>query len=184
MIRHSAFSLLLLVFVVGSAAADVESGPTPGTAIEKLTVQAITGPSAGKEVDYTAERGKQPTVFVFVPKERFSRPVGRFMKVLDGKIAETSKEATIVAIWLTDDKDATRDYLPRLQQSIKLENTALTYSPGDASGPNGWLVNTDADATVVVVNEGKSVARFGFVSINETVVEDVLKELRQATTKE
>ena len=50
--------------------------------------------------------------------------MARFMRKLDETLLKESEEVYIVAVWLTDDVDKTKGYLPRAQQSLKFQNTA------------------------------------------------------------
>ena len=54
----------------------------------------------GKELDYAAERKNKPTIFLFVQGDKFDRPVGRFLKVLDTELAKDRADVHIVAVWL------------------------------------------------------------------------------------
>lgn len=170
--------ILTFITLTAAHAADLVSGPAPGAALAPLQVYAATGPREGKELDYVAERGAKPTVFVLV--REFDRPVARFLKALDTAVHEESAEAVVVAAWLTDQKDETKTYLPRVQQSLKMEHTALTVFLGDKNGPNDWDVSPDARVTVVVARDRKSAARIGFRSINETDVARVRADLKKA----
>jgi hypothetical protein len=44
-------------------------------------------------------------------------------------------------------------------------------------GPKDWNVNSDAHLTVILVDKGKVVARYGYKSVNEAEAPAVLKEL-------
>lgn len=166
-------------FVAGIAAtfADVTSGPKVGDKIEPLKVFAATGEFKDKEVDYSAARKDKPTVYVFI--NEWNRPVARFLKELDTSCKKDSEEVYLVAVWLTDDADKTKEYLPRAQASLKLENTALTLF-ADKNGPNGWGINSTAHVTVVVASKAKTADSFAFVSINETDVPRVLEAIKKA----
>jgi hypothetical protein len=168
----------LVSLLAVAAAAQITSGPNVGEASPALKVFAATGSHAGKELNYTTERGEKPTVFVLI--REFDRPVGRFLKVLDGAVREDSAQAEVVAVWLTDKQEETRTYLPRVQMSIKLEATAFTVFPGDKNGPENWNVNPDARVTVAVANKGKVTATFGYASVNETDVGEVRMALKKA----
>jgi len=85
-----------------------------------------------------------------------------------------------VAVWLTDKPDTTKEFLPRVQQSVQYETTALTCFTGEKTGPKDWNVNADAHLTAVVANKGKVVANFGYNSINETDVPKVREALKKA----
>src|SRR5262249_54559648 len=161
------------------AHAQVASGPTIGDPVKPLKVFAVVGEVMDKEGDYTAERKDKPTIYVFIQADKFDRPMNRFLKTLDGKVKEANSEAHVVAVWLTDDKAKTKEYLPRVQMSVQYQTTALTYFTGEKAGPNDWTINADAHITVVVANKAKVAAAFGYQSINETdvpTVEDALKK--------
>lgn len=168
----------ILGLLAAAAWADVDSGPAVGNAVPELKVYAVTGEHADQEVTISSERADKPTVWMFVPKDRWNRPMARLMKDLDAKLKDLA-DARIIAVWLTDDQFATRDYLPKAQQSIMLERTTLTYYQGDPAGPADWGINPDAEVTVVVTGGGKITATWGFVSVNETVSDDVLAALMQ-----
>ncbi len=163
--------------IVGAARAEVDSGPKVGEAVPELKVLPLTGALEGKESDYVAERKDKPTIYLLIPAETFDRPIARFVKTLDGKVTDS---ADVVAVWLTADQAATKTYLPRAQQSLKLEHTPLTVYPGEKSGPGAWAIDSRAHLTAVV-SDGKNVtAKFGFVSTNETDVPAVLDAWKAA----
>ena len=115
----------------------------------------------GKEADFAKERKDAPTIYIFVRAEESGAPVGgrpaaRFMKELDNKIGEASKDAAIVAVWLGEKAfDKHKEYLPKFQMALKLDKTSLTAFDGAKSGPDHWDINSDVYLTVVVVNEGE-----------------------------
>jgi hypothetical protein len=174
--RIALFCCVLSVAAI--AWADVESGPTVGETVPALKVHAVVGPAAGKELDYAAERKAEPTIYLLVDRKRFSRPMARFMKELDGKLGEAPQGTQIVGVWLTDDLAKTKEYLPVAQTSLNFSNTALTAVDGVAS-PEGWGIHPDADLTVVVAIDGKVVKRWGFVSVNDTLVPQVVETLKK-----
>ena len=177
--RKLLLALSLVPFVLtGAARADVDSGPAVGNPVPEVKVSAVTGESAGQDdLDYAAHRAEKPTVWVFVPKAKWDRPMARLVKTLDEKIAAANAEAQVVAVWLTDDPFATKDYLPKAQMSLKLEHTALTYFPRDPVHLGDWGINPDADVTVVVSAAGKIVKAWGFTSPNDTLARQVLAEI-------
>jgi hypothetical protein len=173
--------LPLLLAASTSRAQDVTSGPEKGGVVPALTVFDATGPQKDKEVDYAAERGDKPTVYVFIQADQWDRPMARFLKGLDGITEKEGKDAFVVAVWLTDDATKSKEYLPVAQQSLQFQAVALTCYPGEKAGPKGWNINGDARATVVVANRRKVAAAFGYRSINETdvpAVRDALKGAR------
>jgi hypothetical protein len=170
-------SLLLAAWCNGQAA-DVESGPTRGSKVPALKVYDATGAHKGKSVDYADLRKEKPTVYLFVGEGKFARPMFRFMKTLDEAIRKDLPDVYGIAVWLTEDEEQSKEYLPRI--SAYFEATALTVFKGKA-GPEGWGINSDAHLTVVVAHKGKVTASVAYLSVNETDVPAILKELKKGT---
>ncbi|MDB5307429.1 MAG: hypothetical protein JWO38_1631 [Gemmataceae bacterium] len=181
------FALCLAVtFGLGSfARADVESGPVAGEKVPVLKVFGLVGTAENKETEFAADRKDAPTVYLFVQTEHFSRPMARFIKTLDVDLGKTDEKAAVVAVWVGEKTafEKNKEYLPRVQTSLKFEHTSLAAFEGEKSGPEGWGVNPDAHLTVVVANKGKVVKSFAFTSVNETDVKPVLAELKKAVGK-
>ena len=78
------------------------------------------------------------------------------------------------------DADKAKDLLPRVQQSVRYQATALTVFAGGGEGPKGWGVNGDAHLTVVVANRDVVVSVSGYRSVNETDVPRVREVLAEA----
>src|SRR5207302_1702303 len=115
----------------------------------------------------------KPTIFVFVQADKWDRPVARFLRTLDQDLAKSRNDVQIVAVWLTDDVEQSKAYLPKAQDSLKLAQTTFAVYPGDKNGPAGWGVNPNAHLTAVVAENRKVTASFGYRSINETDVPPV-----------
>jgi hypothetical protein len=115
-------------------------------------------------------------VYVFVSAKDFDRPMFRFLKKLD----EDLEDGLVVAVWLSDDADKSKEYLPKIAQYFK--KAALTVFAGTA-GPQGWAINSDAHLTAVVAHQGKVVKSFAYLSLNETDVPAVVKTLKTALKK-
>jgi hypothetical protein len=86
----------------------------------------------------------------------------------------------VVAVWLTEHVDKTKEYLPLAQQSLQLQTTALVCFTGEKTGPKEWNVNADAHLMAVVANRGKVVVSFAYRSLNETNVPEVREALQKA----
>jgi hypothetical protein len=161
-------------------AGDVESGPEKGAKVPALKVYDCTGENKEKSVDYARLRKDKVTVYLLLPADKFSRPIFRFTKALDEKVKADYEGVYVVAVWLTDDEDKTKEYLPKI--ATYYEATALTAFKGK-DGPKDWNINADAHLTVVVADKGKVAARFAYNSVNDTEVPKVVKELGKATKK-
>jgi hypothetical protein len=166
-----------LLLAMGVAQADVPSGPAAGTELASFKVMAVAGAVSGEEKDFTAERKEKPTIYVFVQADKFDRPIGRFLKVLDQELAKDRNDVQVIAVWLTDDVEKSKEYLPRAQMSIQLEQTVWSVFGGERSGPANWNVDSAVNVTVVVADGAKAKWSSGYNSINDTVVPDVMKQL-------
>lgn len=176
-ISFAGVALLGLMVSAAIVSADPNSGPDVGTKLTKLKVAMATGDDAGKEVDVVEARKDAPTVILLVQADKFDRPMARFMKVLDTKLAKDRPDVQLVGIWLTDDVEKSKEYLPKAQQSVKFEQTVLGVHPGDVNGPEGFNIHTGAHITVVVADKQAVVASLGFRSINDTDVPSVIEKL-------
>lgn len=154
---------------------DLETGPAKGTATPALKVFAVTGDQENKEVDFGAERKDQTTIFVFVRSDKFDRPIARFLKKFDEELTKEGKDCLTVAVWLTDDAEKSKEYLPRVQGSLKLTKTVFSVYTGEQSGPADWAINGDCHVSVIITHEKKIHATMGFRSMNETDVAKVMK---------
>ena len=163
------------------ANAQMETGPKVGAKVGGFKAHAVTGEDAGKVVDVVAARKDKPTVYVFVKAGDWDRPMARFLKKMDEEFSngiDGVSEPVAVAVWLTDDQEKSRDYLPRAQESLKFLHTTLTVFDGAAEGPESWGLNAGARLVAVVVRDGKVSGSFAFGSLNETDVPKVLKALK------
>lgn len=172
--------LPLAVFLVATAfaRAAIESGPAVDSALPELKADAATGDAAGKKVTFTTTRRAKPTIYVFIRADKFDRPIARYLKGLDRALVELAKDAHVVAVWLTEDAEKTRDYLPKVQQSMKFEATTLAFYGDDKNGPNAWALNDRAHVTTIVTDGAKVKARFAEQSLNETNVPEVTAALK------
>lgn len=175
--------ITMVVLASSTARADIESGPNVGTAVTALKVFATTGDHTGKEVDYAADRGMKPTVYVFIPYDRFDRPLARMLKTLEKAAIDAGNEASVVTVFLADDEAAAKDRLPKVQMSLQFTSNPLVIFPSMKQGPEGWQVNTDAQVTALVVKDAKVAAKFGYRSANETVVPEIAEALKKAIGK-
>ena len=169
--------------VTSTACAEIDSGPKVGTVVSPLKVFASTGEHAGKELDIAAERGSKPTIYIFVPHERFDRPLARLLRSLEKSAIETGNDVSLVTVFLTANEDKTKEHLPKIQMSLQFTVNPMVIFPSATMSPEGWAVNTDAQLTVLVVNEKKVSATFGYRSANDTVAPEIIQALKKAVGK-
>jgi hypothetical protein len=172
-----ALYLLLPLLATMPLLASTSSGPASGSKLPPLTVAAVTGDAAGEDVDFVARRGGKPTIYLFVQADKWDRPVARFIKTLDQELAGSRPDVAIVAVWLTDDVEMSKEYLPRAQQSINLAQTSLCVYPGDKNGPAAWSIDPRMHLTAVVADQDRVIDSLGYRSLNETNVPEVLAKL-------
>jgi hypothetical protein len=177
-------SLLFASLLLASRcpAQDVDSGPDTGKPVPALMVFDGTGPNQDKELDYAAERKEKPTIYVFIQSDKWARPMARFLRKLDEVVVKQCDDAYVIAVWLTDNAEKTKEYLPVAQRSLKFQNTALTCYPGEKAGPKDWGIYADAHLSAIVATKGCVTKRFGYRSINETDVPAVQEALKKALT--
>jgi hypothetical protein len=165
-------------------AADIPSGPEPDTAIKPCAVAIVAGQGEGETLDIVLRRAERPTIYVFVQAERFDRPTARFIRAIDETLkggVSQAPDAESVAVWLTDAPEKSHEFLPRAQQSLKLEKTTWSIYDGSSKGPDSWSINDAALLTAVVARDGKVVRSFGYQSLDEVEPREVLQALRSST---
>src|SRR4051812_3901491 len=87
-----------MLLLPGVLQAQVESGPAAGSKVEALKVIAATGDDAGKEIDFTAQRGDKPALVVFIQADKWDRPAARFLRTLDQDLGKVREDAQILAV--------------------------------------------------------------------------------------
>lgn len=175
---HLVLPFTVLVFVATLVHAAIESGPAVDAALPELKAVAVTGDDAGKKITFTTTRKTKLTVYVFIRADRFDRPIARYLKTLDKALVDMGKDTHVVAVWVTEDVDKTREYLPKVQQSMKFEVTTLALYAEEKAGPSAWTLNDRAHVTTIVTDGTKVKARFAEQSLNETNVPEVTAALR------
>ncbi|MGC3969476.1 MAG: hypothetical protein QM775_19575 [Pirellulales bacterium] len=171
----SSFAVVGLLWSGGLFAADVSAVKS----LPSLQCELLQAAGTYEALDASAAAMSKPIVYVIIPSSRWDRPVARFLKTLDDKLPGVSATAEVRAVWLSGDKNATQEYLPKVMQSLQLQRTNLGVFP-DESGPEGWQPGNDAQAFVVVGHQGKNTAEFKFGSVNETDVESVTNAVAKA----
>ncbi len=166
-----------LLLAASQARAQINSGPDPGSNISPLRVAVLTGENAGETLDVAERRGPLPTIYIFIQADKWDRPLARFLRVLDDELRKDRSDMDVIVTWLTDDIKAAKDYLPKAQQSLQLVQTSLAVFPGDKNGPQGWSIDSRAHLTAIIACDSRVTERFGYRSLNETNVPEVLEKL-------
>jgi hypothetical protein len=169
-----------MCFSFSTLGQDLKSGPDKGKDVPSLEVFDVTGLNKGKELDYAAQRKEKPTIYLFIRADKWDRPMARFLKKVEEGLIKDEVEGIVVAVWLTDNVEKTKEYLSPVQQSLQFQITALACFPGAKAGPKAWNINEDAHLTAVVARQGKVAATFAFQSLNETNAPAVCEALQKA----
>ena len=188
MLKAVPFLVCACLLAAPAVRGDDDSGPKAGEKVAKLKAYGVVGTIEKKEADFAAERKDAPTIYLFVAAQEGGlpvggRPAGRFMKKLDEEIGKVDG-AAIVAIWLGDKAfENHKEYIPKIAKAFSFEKTQFAAFDGQKSGPDGWAINGDTHLTAVVVNKGKVVKSFAFVSVNDTDAKPVMESLKKAIEK-
>jgi hypothetical protein len=179
---RSIFSFAALCFAIAFSSsitrAEVEPGLAAGTAVPSLKLVAATGNSTGKDVDFAAERKALPTYYIFVQADSWERPMARFLKVMEDVAGKAGADCEIVVVWLTNDVQKGKEYLPKAHESMKLMRTTFAVYNGAPAGPDDWRLHGNANVTVFAAKDGKIVGAMGFKSVNEKDVAAVETKLK------
>lgn len=176
------FTPALAAFLLASGFAtppdEIPSGPEAGSALKPLQVAVAVGEKLGETIDAVKDRDAKPTIYVFVRADQFDRPMARVLKGIDDAFAngfDAAPDAALVAVWITETPEKSRDYLPLAQQSLKLQRTRWTVFEGGKNGPEGWSLNDSAGLTAVVARDGKVLKSTGYSSWNERDARSLLQ---------
>ena len=177
-VAFSAFVSVIANCVAADSAA--AAGPAVGAAVPALKVQAMTSDAQFEEADAATAAADKPVVYLLVQHSKWDRPIARFLKTLDDKIRDTSATAVAYDVFLSSDVEQVKEYLPKVNQSLRFQHSTLASYTDDGTGPADWNVSGDASLTVAVAYKGKIAATFSYVSTNETDVPAVLEAVKKA----
>ena len=175
-LRHLVASAGILAFCATHLSAE---DVAIGAKVKPLNIELLQSDGSFMPIDAAMSATNKPIVYLLIPAARWDRPVARFLKTLDDKLSGYSAMAEIRAVWFSGDLDGTKEYLPRVQQSLQLQKSGLGVF-ADAEGPKGWQIGGDVQMVAIVVHRGKIAARFSFGSVNETDVPQVGEAVAQS----
>jgi len=155
----------LLLLVLTAAADDIFSGPQAGEATPPFKVLDVSGPNAGKEVDYITEWKGAPTVICFI--HTLTRPGAQLMRRLDDHGSRNQDTLKTLFVSLSADLQATERQLPHAVKALSLKCPAAISLDG-AEGPGAYGLNKEVLITVIAASGNKVVGNWAIVSPNET----------------
>jgi len=151
---------LSLVSVASHAEDAVFSGPQPGEKTTGFKSLAMTGPDATKEVDFPAQFKGAPTVLVFV--HGIERSIVQLLNVIDQYGFEKKDVARTAFIFLTADRVASEQRVPRVARSLRIQAPTAISLDG-AEGPGNYGLNKKCLLTIVTAKDNKVTANFALV---------------------
>jgi len=136
--------IALLLAPPGIAAEPLVSGVPVGKKAGPYSFLVATGKERGQPTCFICEQGDQPTAVVFA--RSLSEPLGALMLQLDGEMAtRVGFKAWLTVLQPKADLDALAKWSAK--QGLK---TAAVGAFEDLDGPPAYLLNKDADITLMV----------------------------------
>ncbi len=149
-----------------------------GAKLPPLKVHVIKEDSV-EEKDLTKERPDRKTVYLFLPRDRFDRPAARFLRSLDQDLVKKKEFTDIVVVWQAKELEPAQRRLPAIQKSLQLGQTTWSAFVSDNPYPEGWGINPDDIATVVIAKGNKVTFSKGYKVMNEKDLDSVIKVLEK-----
>ena len=147
-----------------------------GANLPPLKVHVIKEDSS-EEKDLTKDRPERKTVYLFLPGDRFDRPAARFLRSLDQDLVKKKEFTDIVVVWQAKELEPAQKRLPLIQKSLQLGQTTWSAFVAENPNPEGWAINPDDIATLVIADGAKVMFSKGYKVLNEKDLEPVLKVL-------
>lgn len=154
-----------LLLLLQAPTEDIFSGPQAGEPTPPFRVLDVSGPTAGKEVDYVKDWQGAPTVICFI--HTLTRPGAQLMRRLDEYGNNNKSTLRTLFVSLTADLQATERQLPHAVKALNLKCPAVISLDG-AEGPGAYGLNKEVLITVIAARDNKVVGNWAIVSPNET----------------
>lgn len=155
---------------------EVNAGPETGKAVPSLKAIQISGDQQGKTLDWSDASKSQPTVFVFVRSDKWDRPVARTLKQIDAAVNDLRKgepKVHVCIVWISKDAEKAKEYLPKAQQSIKLQASSWNHFDGEVYDVTGWQLSGDGALNIVIAKEGKVIWGKGYTNPHDSIARKV-----------
>lgn len=174
-------TLLCLLLSTGFDDKEIVSGPELNKPVPSLKTLQVVGDHADKEVDWKELTEKKPTLLVFVRSDKWDRPVARVLKQVDDALIAARKDypdVHIGIIWISKDAERAKEYLPKVQLSIKLQASSWNFFNGEVYDAAGWQLSGDGAINIVLVKEGKSTWGRAFDTMQESIARQAMAALK------
>lgn len=170
-------AFLAFTLITVSDDTDTKAGPDVGKPVPELKLTQIHGDQAGKEVDARELAKTTSTIFVTVRKDKWDRPVARVLRQLDEAVSKQDNKARIVLVWVSKDADHAKEYLPKAQQSLKLQASSWNLFNGEVYDAAGWQLSGDGPLNIIIAKAGKVHWGQAFGTVDEKVAAKVTAAL-------
>jgi hypothetical protein len=175
--------LIAVAGIVGLAAEPIASGLRPGQRPGPYSSLVSVGPERGQSHCFICATADRPAVIVFA--RTLTDPLGKLARGLDKALAD-HKDAELRA-WMTflsDDQTTLDPKVVEWSKKHSLRSVPLSVFE-DVVGPPSYLVNRDADVTVLLSVKQKVVRNFAFRAgeLNDERIAEILKTVPQITKK-
>jgi hypothetical protein len=138
----------------------VFSGPQQGESTTPFNTTELRGENQGATVDPIQVNQGKPTALVFV--HGIERSMVPLMRVVDGFGSKHKEKIITNWVFLSDDPITSRQRLPQVGRSIKLQGRMLLSSDG-IEGPGNYGLNKDCLLTILTAKENKVTANFALI---------------------
>lgn len=176
----------ILLAVVCCAAVGAEepvdfSGPQPGERLPRLDVVDAFDLEDEKPYDLAARIGKKPSILVVIHdilSNKSDEPSLGLAYVLT-HFAASRQDTGLVrnVVFLTDDVAATKAFLTKVRRALPKKATPIAISADGLEGPGSWGFNRNLRMTIVISDEGRTIANFALQQPSVNV--DTLKVLKE-----
>ena len=79
---------------------------------------------------------------------------------------------------MSKDADKAKDYLPKVQQSIKLQASSWNHFNGEVYDATAWQLSGDGALNIVLVKDNKAIWGRAFSIMQEGIVKQTMAELK------
>lgn len=139
---------------------NVFSGPQPGEFTTPFDTVELRGESQGSTVDPVHVNRGKPTALVFV--HGIERSMVPLMRVIDSFGSKHKDKIITNWVFLSDDPVTSRQRLPQVGRSIKIQGRMLLSSDG-IEGPGNYGLNKDCLLTILTAKDNKVTANFALI---------------------
>jgi len=145
---------------IAQAQDKVFSGPQPGETTTSFNAIELRGEHQGDTIDPIASNAGSSTTLVFV--HGIERSMAPLMRVIDRFGSQHKEQLKTDWIFLSDDPISSRQRLPQVGRSLKIEGRMLLSADG-IEGPGNYGLNKECLLTIIAAKDNKVAANFALI---------------------